>query len=133
MGIIHYMRVVNTDTLSHHHKFPEKCLQTSDKEKKWKYLKACLWQRRQLSPYVVSVDCLIGMEAKATLKRIAIRLAKKCKQPYSRTCGYLNSRAAITLVRATYLCIRGSCVSEINISVQRPQWGDGAGIIHFFQ
>ena len=38
------------------------------------YLEACLQQRRHFSPFVASVDGLMGVEAMATLKRIASRL-----------------------------------------------------------
>ena len=65
------------------------------------YLEACLKQRQHFSPFVVSVDGLLGVEATATLKRIASRLATKWKQHYSKTCGYVKSRVAIPLVRAT--------------------------------
>ena len=35
------------------------------------YLEACLQQRRQFSPFVASVDGLLGVEAMATPKRLA--------------------------------------------------------------
>ena len=44
------------------------------------------------------------------------------------TCGYVKSRVAITLVRATHQCIRGSRVPAHRISVKRPQWEYGAGL-----
>ena len=81
------MRVVNTDTLSYLKKAPEKCLHEAEKWKKKMYMKACLQQRQHFSPFVASVDRLLGMEATATLKRIASRLATKWRQPYSKTCG----------------------------------------------
>ena len=92
------------------------------------YLEACLQQRQHFSPFVASVDGLLGVEVTATLKRLASCLATKWKQSYSKTCGYVKSRIAITLVRATHHCIRGSWVPAHRISVQRPQWEDGAGI-----
>ena len=46
-------------------------------------------QRRHFSPFVSSVEGLLGVEATATLKRIASRLATKWKQSYSKTCGYV--------------------------------------------
>ena len=84
------------------------------------YLEACLQQRQQFSP--------LGVEVMATLKRIASRLATKWKQYYSKTCRKVKSRIAITLVRATHRCIEGSRVPAHRISVQRPQWEDGAGL-----
>ena len=86
---------------------------------------------RCLHPFVASVDGLLGVEATATLKRIASRLASKWKQPYSQTCGCVTSRVAITLVQATYQCIRGLRVPTHRISVQIPQWEDGAGLALF--
>ena len=71
---------------------------------------------------------LLGVEEMATLKMIASRLATKCRQTYSKTCGYVKSRVAITLVRATHRCLRESRVPAHRISVQRPQWEDGAGL-----
>ena len=95
------------------------------------YLEACLQKRWHFSPFVSSVDGLLGVEATATLKRIASLLATKWRQPYSKTCGYVKSRVPITLVRATHRCSHGSCVPAHWISMQQPQWEDGAGLNHF--
>ena len=84
------------------------------------YLEAFLRQRRNFSLFVASVDGLLGVEAKATLKRLASRLSTKWKQSYSKTCGYVKSRIAITLLWATHRCIRRSMVPAHKISVQRP-------------
>ena len=97
------MRVVNTDVLTYQSKAPEKCLHEAERGKKKMYLEACLKRRRHFYPFVASVDRLLGVEATATLKRMASRLATKLKQPYSKTCGYVKSTVAITLVRATQL------------------------------
>ena len=119
---VHDMRVVNTDAKTHSVKTPEKCLQGVGRGKKRVYLEACLQQRRHFSPFFASVDGLMEVEATATLKSLASRLATNWQQPYSRTCGYVKSRISITLVRATHCCIRGSRVPTHRISVQRPQW-----------
>ena len=84
-------------------------------------LEACLQQRQHFSPFVALVDGLLGLEATATLKRLASRMATKWKQSYSKTCGYVKIRIAITLVHATHRCIRGSQLQMHRISVQRPQ------------
>ena len=125
---VHNMRVVNTGAKSHLEKPPEKCMKEAKSAKKRMYLEACLQKRRHFYPFVASVDGLLDVEATATLKRIAIRLAKKWRQPYSWTCGYVKSRISVTLVRATHWCIRGSSVLAHRISVQRPQWEESAGI-----
>ena len=115
---VHDMRVVNTDALTYQLKAPEKCLHKAEKGKKKIYLEACLQQRWHFSPFFASVYGLLGVEAMATLKRIASRLATKWKQSYSKTCGYVKSRISITLVRATHCFIRGSRVPAHRISVQ---------------
>ena len=61
------------------------------------------------------------------MKRLYRRVTTKCNQPYSSTCGYVKSRVAITLVRATHRCICGYQVPVFKDSVQRTQWEDGAG------
>ena len=73
------------------------------------------------------MSALLEVEAMATLKRLASRLATKWKQSYSKTCGYVKSRIAINLVCATHCCIQGSWVPAHRVSVQRPQCEDGAG------
>ena len=107
---VHDMRVMNTDAKYYWQKSPEKCLEEADKSKENIYLQRCLRQRRHFSPFVASVDGILGVEATATLKRIVNRLASKWRQSYSKTCGYVKSRISITLVRATHRCIRGSWV-----------------------
>ena len=111
------MHVLNTDAKSHSTKPPEKCLQEAERAKKRMYLEACLQQLRHFSPFVASVDGFLGVEVTATLKRIASRLATNWRQPYPQMCGYVKSRIAITLVRTTHWCIRGSRVSAHRISV----------------
>ena len=114
------MRFVNTDAKSHRTKDPERCLQEAERGKKRMYLETCLQQRRHFYPSVASVDGMLGVETTETLKRLASHLETKWKQPYSKTCGYVKSRIATTLVRATHRCIHGSRVPAHGISVQRP-------------
>ena len=105
----------------HSGKNPEKSLQEAERGKKRMYLEAFLQQRRQFSPFVDSVDGLLGVEAKSTLKILTSLLATKWRQPYSKTCRYVNSRIAINLVRATHRCIWVSRVPTHRITVKRPQ------------
>ena len=83
---IHYMHVMNTSTLSHQNRSPEKCLIMTEKEKKRKYLEACLQQRLHFHPFFVSLDDLIGVKEEATLKYISRRLTMKGKQPPTPVC-----------------------------------------------
>ena len=60
------------------------------------------------SPFVASMDGLLGVEATATLKRLASRLATKWNKSYSKMSGYVNSMIEITLMPATHRFIQGS-------------------------
>ena len=77
------MRVLNTDAKSHLEKPPEKFLQEAERAKKRMYLEACIQQRKYFYPFFALVDGFLGVEATATLKRIASFLATKWRQPYS--------------------------------------------------
>ena len=122
---IHGMRVVNTGSTSYHYKSPYRFLETTDKAKKKKYLNVCLKKRRHFTPFVVSVDVFLGVEAEATLKRIASRLATKWKEPYSLTCRYVKSSIVITLIWVAHCCIRGGfrpLESACNAPIERTEW-----------
>jgi hypothetical protein len=57
----------------------KKCLARHEKEKKKKYLAACLKQRRHFTPLVYSVDGMCGPEAARFGKHLAEKLAAKWK------------------------------------------------------
>ena len=71
------MQIGNTYAKSHSAQSLEKCLQEAERAKKKMYLEACLQQSRHFSPLVASVNGLLGVEAKSTLKRIASFLTTK--------------------------------------------------------
>ena len=60
-GSVHNMRVANTDAKSHSAKTPEKCLQEAERGNNWMYVKAYLQKCRHFSPFVASVDGLLGV------------------------------------------------------------------------
>jgi hypothetical protein len=95
------VRVTDTDAKSNLSKDPAKVLANHEREKKKKYLEACLGQRRHFTPFVVSTDGLLGREAKILLKKLSALLAAKWEKPYSQVCGYVNARMSIAIVRAT--------------------------------
>ena len=80
MDSVHNMRVINTDAKSHIAKAPEKCLQEAKRGKNRMDLATCLQQRRHILPSFALVDGLLGVEATATMKMLAICLATKWKQ-----------------------------------------------------
>jgi hypothetical protein len=120
------VRVTDTDAQSYLSKDPAKVLGAHEKEKKRKYLKPCLEQRRHFTPFVLSSDALVGKEAKILPKKLSSLLADKWEKPYSVVCGYVN--AQVSIVRATHLCLRGSRIPTSHMSRDRhPQWEDKAG------
>ena len=122
------VRITDVDAKSQRSRPSHKVLDAHEKEKKKKYLGACLEQRRHFSPFVVSTDGLIGKESRTLLNTLSAALALKWEKPYSEICGYVNARMSIAIVRATHLCLRGSRIPTSKMSNRRPQWEDQAGL-----
>ena len=126
------VRVTDTDCATHCRRDPVKVLEIQEKAKKHRYLKACLDQRRDFAPFVVSTDGLVAREAKATLQRLASLLSEKWHRPYSAVCGYVQARMSIAIVRATNRCLRGARVPTRAMSNEHfPEWIDGSGFSLF--
>ena len=100
------VRITDTDQPSAKMRDPAKVLQSQ--EKKRMFLKACQQQRRAFTPFVTSVDGLLGLEARSVLKRLAQQLAVKWQKQYSRFCGIVCSCISIACVRASHQCIRST-------------------------
>ena len=123
------VRVTDTDAKSCCKRTPFKVLvESQEREKKRKHLGPCLENRRHFTPFVLSVDGLLGREAKTFAKRLAVKLAGKWQKPHSQVCGCVKARLSIAAVRATHLCLRGSRIPASKISTRFPQWEDGAGL-----
>jgi hypothetical protein len=60
---------------------PHKVLEGHEREKKKKFLEACLEQRRHFSPFVASMDGLLGKESRTLLKKLSALLAEKWEKP----------------------------------------------------
>jgi hypothetical protein len=60
-----------------------------EREKKKKYLEACLEQRRHFSPFVASTVGLLKLSA---------LLTEKWEKPYSKIYGYVNARMSNAMV-----------------------------------
>jgi hypothetical protein len=127
------VRITDVDAKSNRSKDLIKVLATHEREKKRKYLEACLGQRRHFSLFVVSTDGLLGKEAKTLLKKLSALLAEKWEKPYSEVCGYVSARMSIAVCRATHLCLRGSRIPTGKMSNRLPQWEDKAGLLGLFR
>jgi hypothetical protein len=71
------VRITDVDAKSQRSKDPLKVLEAHQREKKKKYLEACLEQRRHISPFVASTDGLLGKESRTLLKKLSALLAEK--------------------------------------------------------
>ena len=120
--------VVDTDANSHITRDPAKVLEGYEKLKIRKYAAACKAQRRTFTPFVVSVDGLLGRQAKTFLQRLSGLLAKKWERPYATVCGYVRASISFAIMRATHRCIRGSRIPVTRVSTPLPQWEDQAGL-----
>jgi hypothetical protein len=87
-------------------------LEAHEREKKKKYLKACLEQFRHFSPFLDSTDNLLGKESRTLLKKLSALLAEKWEKLYSEICGYVHARMSIAMVRAPHLCFYGAPESQ---------------------
>jgi hypothetical protein len=116
MDAIINVRCVDTDAKSYNSREPEKVLKSAEKVEKNKYLDHCLQQRRAFTPFIISVDGLLGYEANNLLKRLAFHIAEKWQKPYSVTCGLVKSGISLACVRATHQCLRGSRIPFRTIS-----------------
>ena len=121
------IRVTDTEAPSYRRMDPHKVLKKHEKEKKDKYLDACLARRRQFTPLVFSVDGLRSRETDSACKRLSVLLANKWNRKYPHVCGYVRSRLSLALARATTMCLR-STRDHTSIARSIPPSMDGASL-----
>jgi hypothetical protein len=71
------MRIMDTDARFYRKKEFEKVLEQHEKEKKDKYLWACLEMRKDFKPMVYLADGIVGRQARNAKGRLATHLASK--------------------------------------------------------
>ena len=119
------IRIFNLDAGSYLRMTQEKALTKAEKEKKEFYLQACLERRRTFTPMVYSPDGILGAEAVAAQKRLAVLLSYKLKREYSEMCGFVRAQMSLAIVRSNSLLLRGPRHKGARIR-QRPEMTDGA-------
>eukprot|EP00731_Ephydatia_muelleri_P028196 Em0019g1069a len=121
------VRVVDTDAQSYASRTVDAVLCSAEQEKKRKYSAAVEDRRASFTPFVVSVDGVLGHDAQHLMKRLCDQIAVKWEKSHSEVMGWVRARMAFAILRATNLCLRGS----------RVKWrsghgmDDGAGLPHF--
>ena len=106
------VRITDTDAKSYASASSEKVLERAAKQKKDKYLNACLERRRSFTPLVYSVDGLACKEARAFERRIAGLLATKWDRRYSEMAGFVRARMSLAIVRSNTMLLRGSRIGR---------------------
>ena len=81
-----------------------------------------LEQRCNFIPFVISVDGMLGKEAKPLLKYLAYLYMAKWDLTYSQIRDYLNTKISIACLRAAHHCLRGSHVPSTCISQAMGRW-----------
>ena len=120
------VRVTDTDCKSNIADDPSKVLSRQEKEKKKKHSKACNDAHLHFTPLVFSVDGLEGSECTAACKQLASKLSAKWNCQHSQICGFVRSRMALTLVRATSRCFRGSRTPRQRVG--SLEWASGSSV-----
>lgn len=100
------VKVTDSDTRAHRALSPIKVLAKQEKEKKYKYLQICLDQRLHFSPFVVSVDGMLGVEASAVVKRLARALESKWHMLLSQILSYARMKISMAILKASHHSLR---------------------------
>ena len=108
---------MDTDADSYRHRPVIAVINSAEEEKKTKYNSEVEARRGSFSPFVVSVDGFVGLEAGRVLKRIAEALSWKWGKSYSQVMDWVRASLSFAVIRATGLCLCGS----------RVPWRSGRG------
>ena len=102
------IRVVDTDASSYLNRTPMAILKSAETEKKTKYHEACTERHTSFTPLVISVDGVMAPECEKFVRHLSERLSYKWNRKYSQIVSWIKTRLSFAIVRATYLCIRGT-------------------------
>ena len=95
--------------------------------KKDKQGKHCNDQRKHFSPFVLSVDGLLGREALVVISQLSQTMAEKREEPLSQVQGWLNGHIDIAVARSYSRMIRGAWLPS-PLQKQEPGWDTELGI-----
>jgi hypothetical protein len=119
------MRLTDTNARSYRKRDFGKVLLQHEKEKKDKYLWACLEMQKDLTPMVYLVDRIAGRKARNAEKRLATHLASKWNCRYFQMVYYVRVWMVIAVVHANSLL---TCGSRDQQQPRRPLIPDGAAL-----
>eukprot|EP00957_Ditylum_brightwellii_P093960 7154549-Ditylum_brightwellii.AAC.1 len=99
-----------------------------EKEKKAKYLQRCLDQRHHFSPFMMSVDGMLGKEAAMLLKKKSKKLVQKWECSPGLAANYVKTTMSLFIIHAIHHCLGGARVSSQIMSTCCYPCEDGAAI-----
>ena len=76
--------------------------------KKDRHSKHCHNQQNQFSPFVLSVDGMLGMEALVLMSQLSQFMAEKMEEPLLQVQGWVNGQIVIDIARSYSQMIRGA-------------------------
>ena len=120
-----YIQLFNLDEGSYLRQTSSKAPETSENEKKDKYLHPCLERRCSFTPMVYSVDGIIGIEAVAAQQCLSSLLSNKLNWEYSEMYGFVRACMSLAIVRFNTLLLQGARDKDAYIR-QKLNMEDGA-------
>eukprot|EP00957_Ditylum_brightwellii_P160862 12247959-Ditylum_brightwellii.AAC.1 len=89
-------------------------------EKKHKYLNTCLEQCRHQSPFVMSIDGMLGHEVSMILKQMLCKFGQKWDCPMSHASNNIITTMSLSLMQSTHHFLWRSRVPSSAMSTR--QW-----------
>ena len=121
------VRFGDLDADTYKHKPMDKLLARWEKRKKDKHGKHCHEQQRYFSPFVLSVDEMLGKEALVVLASLSRIMAAKMDEPILHVRGWINGRIAIAVVRSYSCMIYGDRLPS-SLRDWELDWNPGSGL-----
>ena len=112
------MRILNLDTCSYLHMMPKKDLENLEKDKKDRYLQACLGRRCMFNLIVYYTDGNSRAEALAAQRRLTTLPSFKMKREYSKLCVFVQARISLEIEQSNSLLLCGPWYTEAYIHYQ---------------
>ena len=115
---------MDTDANSYVQRNVEAVLSSAEHMKKMKYVDAVEMRHATFTPFVVSVDGILGRTARMFVNHLGDSIADMWNKSHSEVMGWVRAKMPFAILRATNLCLCGSrrkwrSVMDIN---------DGAGL-----
>ena len=126
--------ICNLNSATYRDKSSVKVLESREKMKKDKHMKACQAQNKRFVPLVASCGGMLGREFQMTIKHLAIHYVNRHGGPedcrLSQVLDMIRTRVGISICRATSYCLRGSRITPSMMSRYVP-YTDSACLQYF--